>query len=710
MATPTVREARQSRIQTRRSSESVAASSSQAPSISTRASRSRLDDRTSPQARRKSARISEPARRAPTMSSQSDVAHSSPLKRQRVSRATPEVIELSSSDSRDVSESPSLGGDPYSSSRVLSPLPPEPSSSAQRRSRSHSVSSTSSDIILLDAPPSGRNPVVSQSQDEIEELPSPTRSPPPRNSRRRGRATRRISSSPEPMHNLFRATNSPTNPFQSSPLRASDSSPTRRYRARVVPRSTASPSRPEPAPIPVPEPEPESEYGPEPEYEPEPEYDPEPEPEPELELEPEPEQPIASGSTLPQNDSLFSSFTPPAASHSAVSVSSSSSIVELDRRTPVPALPSWSSPLRGQTPRALETPPLEPRNTVTRVLRMECVLLPRASRAMREAMAQFDRLQKRLQSRSTSGSVVPVAPGKGKGKSADLYVKTGRANLTVEIPMKRTRKATVKAASMGMGKGMGKGTYAAREEGRWRSSSPIRDQQDDNDDEYVDIEEANDEVDLAAELRNEVDLPQPGSLTEEPQTPVPKKRGRKPKPVQVDDGLPFMPEEPPSPAHSSPAALESGNEDEPPASPDVFFPVSPIRIDPRAASPSNYKSLPRAIAKTADKYCHCCRGQKKGKLKMQCANIVTQRGRRSRGHKSGAEHECGAWWCQRCVLKCVYFVFTSRPKSTNGCDWRYNSPLDTICCSIHFRPTSRVLCVPTYAFATNAGVVWDIRQ
>ncbi|KAF8603163.1 hypothetical protein BDV93DRAFT_523524, partial [Ceratobasidium sp. AG-I] len=626
------RDASQSRMQTRRS-ESIAASSSQAPSVGTRASRSRFDDRTSPPARRKSTRTSEPASRTSVASSRSEIAQSSPLKRQRVSRATPEVIELSSSDSRAASESPSLGGDPYSSSRVLSPLPPEPSSSAQRYSRS--VSSASSDIVLLDSPPNVRNPVVSQSQDEIEELPNPTRPAPSRTYKRRARPRprpRRISSSPEPVYNLFHATNSPTNPFLNSPFRARGSSRTQAYRARVVPRPSTSPTRAEPAPTPDPESEPTSESEPEPE--------------------PEPPQPIASGSTISRHNSLFSSPPPPAVSHSAVSVSSTSSIDELGRRSPTPAptpaLPSWSSPLRGQTPRALDTPPPQPRNTVTRVLRMECVLLPRASRAMREAMAQFDRVHKQVQSRSTNGSVVPVVPGKGMGKSVELYVKTGRVNFTVEIPRKKGRKAKSKAEGAGMGKGKGKGSYAAREEGRWESSSPVRDHPAEDDD-FVDIEEANnDEFDPAAGLRNDVDLPPPNELVE-PQTPLPKKRGRKPKQTPADDGLPFMPTDQPSPAHSSPVVTQSGDEDVPPAGPNAFVPISPIRIDHRAALPSTYKSIPRVVAETTDRYCHCCRGQKKGTLKMICANLV--RRRRGRGASLRNEHECGSWWCQRCVLK-----------------------------------------------------------
>lgn len=281
---------------------------------------------------------------------------------------------------------------------------------------------------------------------------------------------------------------------------------------------------------------------------------------------------------------------------------------------------------------------------------------------MREAMTQFDRVQKQFQARSTSGSVVPapVAAGRGKGKSVDLYVKTGRVNFTVEIPTKRGRKPKSKAASGGMGKGKGKGSYAAREEGRWESSSPVRDHPVDED--FVDIEEANnDTFDPAAELRSEVDLPPSGELANEPQTPLPKKRGRKPKQVQVDDGLPFMPAEQTSPAHTSPAARIPENEDAPVAGSEPFVPRSPIRIDHRAAAPSTYRSMPDAVAESVDKYCHCCRGQKKGTLKMKCTNLVTRR-RRARGQKPGAQHECASWWCQRCILKCVYPHFTSRPK------------------------------------------------
>lgn len=249
-------------------------------------------------------------------------------------------------------------------------------------------------------------------------------------------------------------------------------------------------------------------------------------------------------------------------------------------------------------------------------------------------------------------------------------------NFAVEIPTKSGRKSKPKkGAGTGMGKGMGKGSYAAREEGRWESSSPVRDDPGTEED-YVDIEDANDNgFDPAAELRSEADIPPPDDLVVEPETPVPKKRGRKPKQTQEEDSSPFKQAGP-----SSPAQPISENEDPPPASPEVsaspevFVPKSPIRIDRRAASPSTYDSLPDEVEEGADKYCHCCRGQKKGTLKMKCANLVQRRGRRSQKPKPPS-HKCGSWWCQRCVLKCVYHP-RSNFKSINCYISRYNTLSD----------------------------------
>ncbi|KAG9077693.1 hypothetical protein FS749_010391, partial [Ceratobasidium sp. UAMH 11750] len=268
-----------------------------------------------------------------------------------------------------------------------------------------------------------------------------------------------------------------------------------------------------------------------------------------------------------------------------------------------------------------------------RVLRMDCVLLPRPSRATLDALARFEKL---CQAR------VAVANSKGKGKA--------RVSLVVEVPTPaaksklkgRGRKSGGETG--GLGKGLGKGGYAAREEGRWESSSPVREGNGSD----VNMEAGeNDEVDKMDLIRNEEevvvvdDVESESALSSadsEPEippvaakTPPPPKRGRKP-------GKKKQPEPEKSSAPSSPARSN------------LPTPRAQIKIDQLADLPSTYRSLPPEIEDTLDKHCHCCHGQKKGKLKMQCSNHVS-RARRHRKTGEDGVHVCGSLWCQRCVLK-----------------------------------------------------------
>ncbi|KAG9094315.1 hypothetical protein FRC06_010908 [Ceratobasidium sp. 370] len=289
---------------------------------------------------------------------------------------------------------------------------------------------------------------------------------------------------------------------------------------------------------------------------------------------------------------------------------------------PKPSQPAESVPSSSD----ISTPTPAPRHTgalvpvvpppPVRVLRMDCVLLPRPSRATLNALARFEKL---CQAR------VAAANGKGKGR--------GRVGLVVEVPTPtvkskskgRGRKSGGEFAS-GLGKGLGKGGYAAREEGRWGSSSPVRDGNGSD----VNMEAGeNDEVDEIDLIGNEeeevvvVDDDEPGlpSADSEPEiplaavkTPSPPKRGRKPGKKKRPE--PEGPPPPSSPTHS-----------------DTPTPRTLIEIDKLADLTSTYCSLPQEIKDTLDKYCHCCRGQKKGKLKMRCTNQIS----RARRHKKTDE-------------------------------------------------------------------------
>ncbi|KAJ1310721.1 hypothetical protein OPQ81_009244 [Rhizoctonia solani] len=72
-------------------------------------------------------------------------------------------------------------------------------------------------------------------------------------------------------------------------------------------------------------------------------------------------------------------------------------------------------------------------------------------------------------------------------------------------------------------------------------------------------------------------------------------------------------------------------------------------IDPQLAESSHYPSLPPEIVDSPDKYCHCCRTRSgSGKLKMRCGSMTF---RRKRGIPDTEAHECGMYWCQRCIAK-----------------------------------------------------------
>ncbi|KAG8745460.1 hypothetical protein FRC10_008003 [Ceratobasidium sp. 414] len=317
--------------------------------------------------------------------------------------------------------------------------------------------------------------------------------------------------------------------------------------------------------------------------------------------------------------------------------------------TPTPA-PRHASPLVPATP----PPPV-------RVLRMDCVLLPRPSRATLNALARFEKLRQ-----------ARVAAAKGKG----------RVSLVVEVPTPaakskskgRGRKSGGDIAG-GLGKGLGKGGYAAREEGRWESSSPVRggnsldvnmEVGENNEVDEMDLVQNEDEEVVVDD--GEVELPPADVEPDIPlvalKTPSPPKRGRKP-------GKKKQPEPESSPTPPSPARS------------DMPTPLTKIKMDPLVDLASTYRSLPREIKITLDKYCHCCRGQKKGKLKMRCTNHVS-RARRNKKTDDGGMNVCGSVWCQRCVLKYVILLLYFRLLVLSFC-WRGRH-------NVEFDPLAKFTC------------------
>ncbi|EUC65666.1 hypothetical protein RSOL_450530 [Rhizoctonia solani AG-3 Rhs1AP] len=104
----------------------------------------------------------------------------------------------------------------------------------------------------------------------------------------------------------------------------------------------------------------------------------------------------------------------------------------------------------------------------------------------------------------------------------------------------------------------------------------------------------------------------------------------------------------PSPNLGSDSETRSSSSYGPPPPPQ-FPAVKYLVIDPQLALRSNYDALPPEIDESPDRYCHCCRTRSGvGKLKMRCVNLSYRRRRGVAGH---GPHECGLYWCQRCVAK-----------------------------------------------------------
>ncbi|CAE6464339.1 unnamed protein product [Rhizoctonia solani] len=77
--------------------------------------------------------------------------------------------------------------------------------------------------------------------------------------------------------------------------------------------------------------------------------------------------------------------------------------------------------------------------------------------------------------------------------------------------------------------------------------------------------------------------------------------------------------------------------------------VKYLVIDPQLALPSYYESLPPEIEESSERYCHCCRTRSMaGTIKMRCGSMTH---RRKKGVPQGEAHECGLYWCQRCIAK-----------------------------------------------------------
>ncbi|KAG8708150.1 hypothetical protein FRC09_001408 [Ceratobasidium sp. 395] len=291
-------------------------------------------------------------------------------------------------------------------------------------------------------------------------------------------------------------------------------------------------------------------------------------------------------------------------------------------------------------------PPVPPAPTRTRRLRLDCVLLPRASRA---TLSTLVRPEKQRQPRPAT----TTAKEKGKTKARTSFV----VEVPTPAPKKRRGRKSEVVVGGGLGKGKGKGGYAAREEGRWESSSPVRDDDvdvemiadgDDSDgpDEMDLIGNANEDeggeqfiVDDDTESRFSSADSEPEIAYMQPKTPSSRKRGPKPgkkktKTKQSETG-----------AESVAAS---------PARSDLPTPRTKIEMDWLVDLPTSYRrlSLSREVKDTLDKYCHCCRSQKKGKLKMVCFNqVAVARRKRKQVVDEEGMNVCGNIWCQRCILK-----------------------------------------------------------
>ncbi|CAE6459407.1 unnamed protein product [Rhizoctonia solani] len=114
-----------------------------------------------------------------------------------------------------------------------------------------------------------------------------------------------------------------------------------------------------------------------------------------------------------------------------------------------------------------------------------------------------------------------------------------------------------------------------------------------------------------------------------------------------DKGKGKDPSEYPSqqPSASASQAEDPSTPDSSPQAPRVKYLV----IDPQLALPSYYESLPPEIEESSERYCHCCRTRSvAGTIKMRCRSMTR---RRKKGIPHGEAHECGLYWCQRCIAK-----------------------------------------------------------
>ncbi|KAF8680499.1 hypothetical protein RHS04_03915 [Rhizoctonia solani] len=117
--------------------------------------------------------------------------------------------------------------------------------------------------------------------------------------------------------------------------------------------------------------------------------------------------------------------------------------------------------------------------------------------------------------------------------------------------------------------------------------------------------------------------------------------------VRKDKGKGKDPSEYPSQQSSAPTS-QTGD----PSTPGSTSQAPAIKylvIDPQLALPSHYEYLPPEIEESSEKYCHCCRTRSiAGRIKMRCGSMTT---RRKKGVPHGEAHECGLYWCQRCIAK-----------------------------------------------------------
>jgi hypothetical protein len=567
----------------------------------------------------------------PSPSQSPPVSHS---KRPHVSNPSPisntEVIVVSSSDSeserRAVSGSPSLGEyQPPARATYSAPAPVSACSTPAPRTRSPASSSRSSDIVLLDFPPRANDPADSHDSGEVEELFNPSRrlsahsstSPEqrPRQPRRRTRL-RRIDSSPVQEHDVpSRHSVNNASPSESGFLQRTKQVPEEHiYRSveqttlepvQYIASASRQPSRVSLSPAPT---------------------------------------PWSSDPPLfrPPTKTTTSTLTPLSELDPAILSRTASRSVSFQPEQAHPLPDELVLSLDGLVPtdefvaqrheRLLSSDepspsPVKPiphhwPNT-TRVLRMECVLLPRASRAMRKAMARFDLVQERALSHTRPNVQAPEY-ARGKGKSAAILLGGGvSTRFAIEIPVRGRPSKGKAAVGGGLGKGKGKGNYVMREESPSLGENEGYAGTGDTDEDYRDT--VDDDGNTNQSLSDAVDVPEISS---------PRKRGGKPD--RANDAV----NTPSSPVHpdSSPGGSNQNR------------PIKYLVIDTRLASPSAYDSLPLEIEDSPNRYCHCCRGRgMTGKLKMRCSNIVNKRWR---GRKLGPQ-ECGTLWCQRCIAKLV---------------------------------------------------------